>query len=249
MPYHHATDRQDYSDFASGSVFHSLPGEPALPVRLVSEIFQRCQAVRAADGRRGRAVIYDPCCGSAYHLGSLGFLHGDAIQRIIASDVNEDVLGVAWRNLDLLSVDGMDRRIAEISSMLAQFGKDSHAAALGAAQRFRSQLLAQDHPIDVSLFAADATDSRSLRGGLPQGEIDIVLADVPYGWHTAWQISDPHSTTPPLTQMLDGLRSLVTPSTVVAIVADKGQSIRHERYRRAERFQIGKRQIAILNPL
>ena len=124
---------------------------------MVSEVFQRCLALRSERGQHGPVTIYDPCCGSAYHLSALAHLHADAIARIIASDINEDILTVAWRNLDLLTLDGMDRR------------------------------------------------------------------------------------------MVDALLPLISPQSVVAIVADKGQSIRHEQYRRLDRFQVGKRQIVILS--
>jgi hypothetical protein len=49
--------------------------------------------------------------------------------------------------------------------------------------------------------------------------------------------------------MLDALRTVVSGETVVALVADKGQRIAHEGYRRVERFRMGKRQIALLHPV
>lgn len=249
MPYQFAIERQDYSDFAGGAVFHSLPGQPALPVRLVSELFQRCLALRTGRGQRGPVTIYDPCCGSAYHLSTLAHLHADAIARIIASDVNEDVLAVAWRNLDLLTLDGMDRRMVELADMLAQFGKASHAEALRSASRLRAAMSSRGDRLvrEIVLFAADATNRHSMQAGLPEGEIDLILSDIPYGRYTAWQLVAAESALSPAAQMLDALLPLISPRSLLAIVADKGQSIRHEQYRRLDRFQIGKRQIVILS--
>ncbi len=49
MQYHYVYQAKDYSHFSSGRVFHSLPGHPAFPVRLASEIFQRCIAQQSQD--------------------------------------------------------------------------------------------------------------------------------------------------------------------------------------------------------
>jgi len=60
MEYKFATDRANYADLASGHVFYSLPGHPAFPVRLASEIYQRCLALRGQGP--SPCTIFDPCC-------------------------------------------------------------------------------------------------------------------------------------------------------------------------------------------
>ena len=253
MPYRFARERQDYTDYASGRVFYSLPGHPAFPVRLASETLQRCLAARQRLGAAGPVVLYDPCCGAAYHLSTLAYLHWPAIGSIIASDVDAAVLEVARRNLSLLTLEGLDRRIAEITRLLAQYGKPSHAEALESAQRLRQRLarLLEHHPIDVHLLVADATDRQAVREGLAGRTVDVVLSDVPYGWHSSWQITGPghESASGPLQAMLDALLPVLAPHAVVAIAANKRQRIAHPEYRRLERFQIGKRQVALLHPL
>jgi hypothetical protein len=252
MPYRFATERQDYSDYSSGRVFYSLPGQPAFPVRLASELFQRCLSIREAQGAVGPCLLYDPCCGAAYHLGTLAYLHWPAIGRIIASDVDEEVLSVARRNLGLLTLAGLDARIAEISGMLADYGKDSHAAALESARRLRQRLVAlsETHPIDVRLFVADATDRRAIADKLAGTHVDVVIADVPYGWHSSWQVAEPAQAqlSSPAGQMLEALWPVLSRRSVVAIASDKIQQVAHDAYRRVDRFQIGKRRMVLLQP-
>ncbi len=245
MPYQFAADRENYADYAGGKVFHSLPGYPAFPVRLVSEMFQRCLAVRAAHGLSGRCTLYDPCCGGAYHLSTLAYGHWDDLEMLIGSDVDEQALTLARRNFALLTLRGLDDRIAEIETLLKQYGKLSHAEALESAQSLRARLrqLTQAHDLQTHLFHADVMRSQTLQEGLDGRRIDIVLTDVPYGQHTTWHIAD--TARPPVWQMLESLRPLLTPDAIVAVASDKSQKTTHADYRRVAHFQIGKRRIVL----
>ena len=180
----------------------------------------------------------------------LAYLHWEAIASISASDVDGEVLPLAERNLSLLTPAGLGRRIAEIENMLAEFGKESHTTALESARLFRQQLQVYKelHSIPTQVFQANATDPDQIRDGLGLRQVDLVLADVPYGWHTSW-ITDGEPDKPPVMQMLEALHPLLKPGSVVAIVADKAQKVRPEHYRRLERFQIGKRRVFILQSL
>src|SRR5689334_14242480 len=141
MQYKFETEQQDYSDLASGRVFYSLPGHPAFPVRLASEIFQRCLAQREKLYQESLpCTLYDPCCGTAYHLSVLGVLHRERLDQVIASDIDETAVALARRNLGLLHAEGMDVRIRELSQMYEQYGKESHREALQSAQKLKSQL-------------------------------------------------------------------------------------------------------------
>jgi 23S rRNA (guanine2535-N1)-methyltransferase len=86
MPYKFATQQRDYSDLASGRALYALAGNPAFPIRLASEIFQRCLARCPASGDMQRQIVSDPCCGTAYHLSALAYEHWRSIQEIIGSD-------------------------------------------------------------------------------------------------------------------------------------------------------------------
>src|SRR5215213_9021775 len=153
MQYKYAKEQQDYSDFSSGRVLYSLPGHPAFPVRLASEIFQRCVAQRETIHKTSTpCTLYDPCCGAAYHLSVLGYLHREHIREIIASDVDEKAVALAERNLGLLDAHGLDKRIHELSKMFEEYGKDSHREALQSASVWKEQLSA--HPLATRVFQA-----------------------------------------------------------------------------------------------
>jgi len=248
MPYLFAAECHNDADYAGGRVFYSLPGHPAFPVRLASEIFHRCLALRAADGLTAPVALYDPCCGGAYHLATLAYLHGEHIASIAASDIDADALNLARRNLDLLTLPGLDRRIAELEALWADYGKRSHEEALESAERLRERLLDlnEQHAIPVSVFQADATDGERVLAELGVRSVDVVITDVPYNRLSAWQ-GDAGSD--PLWRMLEALRPVLSPGAVVAVASDKGQTPAHDAYRRADRFQIGKRRIVLLRPV
>jgi SAM-dependent methyltransferase len=240
MSYKFATGQSDYSDFSSGRVFYSLPGHPAFPVRLASEIFQRCLATRATTAP---CVLYDPCCGAAYQLSVLACLHGDRIGEVIGSDIDAKAVALAAQNLALLSADGLERRARQITGMLAQYGKASHQEALASARRLRERLAGQPAPT-TSVFQASALDGAALRQYFDGRTVDIVLTDVPYGQHSQWQDADGN----PIHAMLEALLGVLSPASVVAISCDKGQKAAHEKYQRLEHFQVGKRRVVILRP-
>ncbi|MBN1584274.1 MAG: hypothetical protein JXA89_26430 [Anaerolineae bacterium] len=249
MPYRFATERQQYTDYASGKVFYSPAGTPAFPVRLASEMLQRCTTILRADSTAGPWAIYDPCCGSAYLLSTLAFLHWDDIRELVGSDIDAHALSLAQANLALLTVEGMTRRIARIEEMLAAYGKQSHQDALQSAGRLQARLLKhlELHAIQTALFVGDVTDTQALEKGLQGKQIDVIISDVPYGQHSTWQVAE-QITSNPAWHMLDALRSVIPLHTVLAIASDKAQKIAHQGYRRIERFRLGKRQVTILRP-
>ena len=252
MPYEFAQQREDYSDFATGRVFESLPGRTAFPVRLAREIFARCHALQVAAGAPGPYTLYDPCCGSAYLLCTLAYGHWDALAGLIGSDVDPDALGLAARNLALLTLPGLDARIARLTALHALYGKESHAAALASAARLRARLqtLTGRHPLPAHLFAADALNGTDIRAGLVGRLVDLVITDVPYGHSSAWEIAGAaHAPEAgPTGRLLDSLRPVLAPTALVAIVTDKAQKVSHAGYARVAHFQLGKRRVVFLRP-
>lgn len=247
MQYKYETTDRDFSDFASGRVFYSLPGHPAFPVRLASEIFQRCLAHREAlYGVTTPCRLYDPCCGAAYHLSVLAYLHRKHIREIIASDIDEKAAELAKRNLGLISLEGLDQRISEIQTMIEQYNKDSHREALKSAYALEAKVSVEEpqYPISTETFPSSAIDGRTMLEHIKPNSVDIVFTDVPYGQHSEWQKTDGSSN--PIASLLEALTPVLSDSGIVAIASDKGQKASHGAYQRLEQFQIGKRRVVIL---
>ena len=250
MQYKYEKETHDYSDLSSGRVFYSVPGYPAFPIRLASEIFQRCLASREEIYKNSSLCsLYDPCCGAAYHLSVLAYLHGRQLRGIIASDIDEKAVALAKRNLGLLSATGLDQRIGEITAMLEQYQKESHQDALKSAYRIRDGIsaLGQERKLATQVFQASATDRQAILEHIQPRSVDIVFTDVPYGQHSQWKgLSEPSD---PLGSMLDTLLEILSPASIVAITSDKRQKASHEKYQRVEQFLAGKRRVAILRPV
>lgn len=256
MQYRYAQDR-NFEDYASGRVFYARAGQPAFPVRLASEIFQRAYEQWHAGGGQAGCTLYDPVCGSGYWLLVLAYLHWESIAAIYASDFDEGVLPLAKRNLSLITVEGLHHRISEIEAMSANFQKESHRSALVSARKFQQQLIKnlESHAIEGMVFQADATDGQNIALGLARQQVDLVLADVPYGWRSQWQmvngdtesqLSLQKASQTPIETMLSALHSILNPGAVLAIAYDKSQKIQNDKFARLERFQVGKRRILIL---
>jgi 23S rRNA (guanine2535-N1)-methyltransferase len=244
MPYRFANQRHDHSDFAAGPVLYSLPGQPAFPVRLTTEIFQRAQAHLLRLGRAAPYTVYDPCCGSAYLLVTLAYLHWPAIQQVVGSDIDPAVMPLATRNLSLLTLAGVDSRIAQLAQLHAQFGKPSHAQALSSAQRLRAlvQRYHDLHPVPSRLFVANALLAADLHSQLARGSVDLIMTDLPYGQRTSWLASESSAIAgDPEWQLLEALRVLVVPTSIIALTSTKQHQIAHDAYERLEQWRIGKR--------
>jgi hypothetical protein len=122
---------------------------------------------------------------------------------------------------------------------------------MGSALRFRDRLAAVGgQAIEARAFRADATHARALQEGLAGRPIDVLIADLPYGRDSQWKRlqGDGPPSCSPLVQMLDALLEVTSAGTVLALSADKGQKLVHAAYRRVERFRLGKRQVALLEP-
>jgi 23S rRNA (guanine2535-N1)-methyltransferase len=246
MEYKYATEREDLADLASGNVFYSLPGHPAFPVRLASEVYQRCLAWRGQENCP--CTLFDPCCGAAYHLSVIAYLHWDSVCRVVCSDIDEKAVQMAERNLGLLTPVGMERRGREIAAMVRLFDKESHKSALESLNRMQEQVnvLTAVRPMQAHVFRANATQADSLREGLKDTSIDIVITDIPYGQHSRWeavQAADPAGA------MLEALHAFLSPNSIVAVASDKAQKITSKHYTRLEKLQLGKRQVVILRPV
>jgi len=188
--------------------------------------------------------LLDPCCGSAYMLTVLGFLHGTEIREMYASDLDERALDIAGKNLSLLTRHGLDRRIAEIRRLYELYRKPSHREAIASAERLRQMLSRQNRTIDTYCFRADALseDFVTMDNGR---KLDIVITDVPYGRSVKWETDNANC--PPVERLLENLGNISGRPSVAAISADKSQKLTHDRFRRIGYFKIGIRHVALFD--
>jgi 23S rRNA (guanine2535-N1)-methyltransferase len=242
MKFRFATQRENYEDYASGRVLYGRPGQAAFPVRLASEVFQRCCHTLAQRGASPPYTLYDPCCGSGYLLTVVGLLHGAQLARILASDIDDKAVEQARENLSLLTAAGMDRRLDAIRRLFDAYGKPSHLGALESGRRLKAGLAAAHEAIATECFPFDATGDADWPGAARS--IDIVLTDLPYGGLTSWRGSSAHADA--ARKLLTRLEAVLSPTSVVALIATRQQVASHAAYRRIESLAIGKRRIQLL---
>lgn len=240
MEYRFVTDKKNYEDFSSGRVIYNQLGTTSFPVRLTSEIFQRCREYLEAKGRKGPYTIYDPCCGGGYLLTVIGFLHGDDLSCIFASDLNAKLVDLAEKNLSLLTPAGLDERIHQIEAMFASYSKASHKEALESASRLKKMVKNRKSSIRIECFQADALNlEECIKKPLC---IDILITDVPYGNLVKWSDDNANA----MKTFLDEMSKLIKPASILAVIADKAQAIKHDKFRRLKHIKIGKRQVVFL---
>lgn len=237
MEYIYEKEDKNYEDFSSGRVLYNQKGTTAFPVRLASEIFCRAEKYLKLKGIEDKISIYDPCCGGAYLLTALGFLHSQKIAKIFASDVNGEVVELAKRNLSLLTEEGMMKRISEIDCYIKEFNKISHKMARESAENLHR--LISPNRIKMQIFCADVLQ---LNGQNSYNfSVDLVITDLPYGNIVEWS----NKNNDVVGTFFDNISTVLNPNGIVTVVSDKKSSIKSERFKRLEHFQIGKRKVAI----
>lgn len=245
MDYRFAVENRNYEDFSSGRVFYNQKGTTSFPVRLASEIYQLCKSILIKHGCDKPYVLYDPCCGGAYLLASIGFIHGKEISGIYASDVDETVIPLAERNLALLTKECVDQRIREIQKMIAEFGKESHSQAVESSLNLRKILEKRDKSIDVKCFVSDITKNNNLINTIH--DVNMIITDLPYGEIVSWNSMEDEKGA--VEKLLNNVLQVMSSDSVIAIISKSKSKIKHKDFKQVERFVIGKRQITILNPI
>jgi type I restriction-modification system DNA methylase subunit len=242
MEYIHEPVAKNFEDFASGRVLYNAHGTTAFPVRLASELIQRCFDLLQKKGNHGPYSIYDPCCGGAFLLTVIALLHGRHIGKIFASDVKPEMMEIAVKNLSLLTATGIRKREEQIKELLALYQKPSHSDALESVEKL-SKLIKQSSLEETSCFQRDITateHSEILKN------INVVITDLPYGNIVSWD-SDASNTLDPF---FDNIYESLDPYfSVVAVIANKSQKLKHDKFRRVQHFKIGKRQVGIFEPI
>jgi 23S rRNA G2445 N2-methylase RlmL len=244
MSYEYAIENINYEDYSSGRVLYNQQGATSFPVRLTCEIFQRCIAILEKSCSNGPYRIYDPLCGGAYALTTLGFLYGDRISSIYASDIDLTVIGLAEKNLSLLSKSGLEERTAQIERMYQEFGKESHKEALQSASKLHDRMNHWTKEIVTKCFISDAMKQDN---SLLMEKMDIVITDIPYGEVVEWINMDSEEAA--IRLLLDNLLPNLKQTSVVAVTTRKKANIKNENYKKVDRFKVGKREIVLLQPV
>lgn len=245
MNYKFVVKDENYEDYASGRVLFNQHGTTSFPVRLASEIFQRCKDILETGGVSSPYSVYDPCCGGAYLLATIGFLHGDKISHIFASDVDENIIPLAIRNLSLLSLTGLNGRIEQINKMIAEYGKESHKEALRSSANMQDMVLKRGNSIFTKCFVHDITkESGSV---IELNSINMLIVDLPYGNIVNWSNNLDENNA--IGMLLNNVLSKLAINSVVAIISKKRVSVKHDAYKRVEHFSIGKRQVTFMQPI
>lgn len=231
MQFQFNVDKANYEHLAAGRVILSQGGMTSFPVRLASELFQLCHAYL----EKPTLSLYDPCCGGAYLLTCLGFLHHQHISALYGSDIDGAALTTAQKNLALLSQAGLLVRREAIQTLYESYGKASHAEALQSCDLLLGQLPMP--ALETGVWLADATD----RHLAPQS-IDLLICDVPYGEKAVWQSDDAE----PIRQLLEAHYPSLANHALAVIISDKSQKAAHPKYQRYKQLNHGKRRITIL---
>jgi 23S rRNA (guanine2535-N1)-methyltransferase len=249
VEYRYERTAHNYEDFASGRVLYNAQGTTSFPVRLTSEIVQRCFALLQERGNNGPYTIYDPCCGGAAMLTTIGLMHGSSIRAIYASDADSRVLGIAENNLALLTAEGMERRRKQIEELYGAYGKSSHQDALGSIDRLEARLTGSRLE-RTTCFQADAVQADERRDQLLADGVDLIMTDLPYGSIVQWDGGANADASDLLQRLFDQAHARLKPGlSVLAVVADKSQKLRHERFERVQHFKIGKRHVGLFVPI
>jgi hypothetical protein len=240
MSYRFETIGRNYADLASGSVLHSAPGHPAFPVRLASEMFLRGLA---ALGPHEPVTVWDPCCGSGYLLTVLALLHRREINEVIVSDIDDDAVALARRNLALLTQAGLRARAADLGELVERYGKPSHQEAVRAAGRLARLLADSGGDVPSVAQVADAFDPAQLGAVLGGRTPQLVITDVPYGEQTEWHGANAAAGAAGMVRAV----ASVLPADAVIVIAARGRRVPlGAEVRPFQKFKIGTRAVALL---
>ncbi|MBW0105550.1 rRNA methyltransferase [Pseudonocardia sp. KRD291] len=229
------------------AVLASAPGRPSLPVRLTLELFGRC---RDHLGGPGPVVVWDPCCGTAQLLTTLGLLRRDEVAGLVGSDADPEPLELAGRNLALLGPGGLRARAAELDALAGRHDKPGYRDAAAAARRLDRPVTGPPTPgpptpgLPTEVGVADALDPAATGAIVARHRPRIVLADVPYGRQTRW--AGPAAPAADETGLVAALARALDPDAVIAVVARARKVVLPAGVSALERVRAGHRAAAIV---
>lgn len=239
MQYHHAP-RQDHSDLASGAVLHSRPGQPAFPVRLARELFARAQHHRRPSHP---VTVWDPCCGSAQLLVTLGLTERRHLNGLVGSDTADEALALAAKNAPLVTMRGLVARSDELRAAAHRHGRQSHTEAAQASLRLARTLDQDGGDLPIELHRANALDPTDVEQVAARAQPDIVIADLPHGRMTSWV--SPTGEPDPQAKFANTIASILPGNAIIVLISRSRGSPLPPGTRALDRLRAGHRSAAI----
>ena len=171
-------------------------------------------------------------------LTTIALLNYSFIEKIFGSDINQDFINIAIKNLSLLSQIGLNTRASEIESHYKKYLKESHLNSLSSLDKFRDIINANENIIEYVVFYNDIL--KKADDSVHEIKADIIITDVPYDNLVSWSSQDG------IDLMLDHVFDQLNEDGVIAIIHNKSQKRKNTKYKRLEKFKVGKRIIEIL---
>jgi tRNA G10 N-methylase Trm11 len=186
----------------------------------------------------GQVRLWDPCCGSGYLASVLGLLHRDRLTHVRATDVDEDAVGIAARNLELLTAEGLAERERELRRSALDFGRVAFVERAESARDLAAGLAAMGGDLPHESAVADVFALTE------PVDADLVITDVPYGEMTHWEGGVPEGD--PIRGLLAAMGRVLPSHAVVVVTARTRRIPLPEGVRALERVKVGNRSAALV---
>lgn len=232
MNYLYATEHKNSEIFSSWRVLYHTRNATAFPVRLIEEIWGRAKHLLYQLWNLWPYNIYDPCWWIWYMMTVLWLLDGLSIDAIVVSDINKEFLSYAYKNLSLLSSEGVNRRIKELQDHISLYNKESHRWALEDAYKILN-IVEHQHKIDTSIYQNDIMNSWDLESNM----FDVIMVDFPY-----WQLVSRNWIVDVWT-IFQLFKKVLKENGILIIISDKKQKYATDLFSPQWSFVVGKRKI------
>lgn len=233
--------KKDYSDFSSDKVLVNAPQTPAFPVRIASEIMSRCLSYLKS---KSNISIYDPCCGAAHLLTVLGFLYSTNLNKVYGTDIDDKAIQYAHQNLNFLTSDGLMQKTRELKTRYNNLSNTFNEKSIQSSERLAAMIRGSEKTQNnICCKRWDITSSTP-----PSFQrVNVVITDLPYGNMTYWEGNKSDN---PINKMLSNIYEILDlENSIIAIISDKQQKIKHEKFFQIKRLKHGKRQFTFLKPM